>query len=188
MSKSTGKFLRIQTLIERGYDPLAYRFFCLSAHYRTKLSFSWEGLDGASKSLERLRNSVYEWGSAGSVDDGYVEKFTAQINDDLNMPRALAVTWDLARSELDAATKKATILWFDRILGLGLDKWQPPQDAIPSDILVLVQLRQAARQEKRWSDADALRIQISEAGYEIEDTPQGARVKSKRAQPIETRD
>ncbi len=186
MSKSSGKFLRIQTLIDRGIDPLAYRYFCLTAHYRAKLSFSWEGLDGASKSLERLRNAVYEWGAAGKADDGYIEKFMEQINDDLNMPRALAVTWDLARSELDAATKKATILFFDRILGLRLEQWQPVQESIPADILALVQLRQDARREKRWADADALRQQVGEAGYEIEDTPQGARVRAKKVQALES--
>ena len=186
MSKSSGKFLRVQTLIDRGIDPLAYRYFCLTAHYRAKLSFSWEGLDGASKSLERLRNAVYEWGAAGKADDGYIEKFMEQINDDLNMPRALAVTWDLARSELDAATKKATILFFDRILGLRLEQWQPVQESIPADILALVQLRQDARREKRWADADALRQQVGEAGYEIEDTPQGARVRAKKVQALES--
>jgi cysteinyl-tRNA synthetase len=186
MSKSSGKFLRVQTLIDRGIDPLAYRYFCLTAHYRAKLSFSWEGLDGASKSLERLRNAVYEWGAAGKADDGYIEKFMEQINDDLNMPRALAVTWDLARSELDVATKKATILFFDRILGLRLEQWQPVQESIPADILALVQLRQDARREKRWADADALRQQVGEAGYEIEDTPQGARVRAKKIQALES--
>jgi cysteinyl-tRNA synthetase len=186
MSKSTGKFLRIQTLIDRGYDPLAYRYFCLSAHYRAKLSFSWEGLDGANNSLERLRNTVYEWGPAGVADTGYIEKFSEQINDDLNMPRALAVVWDLARSDLETATKKATMLYFDRILGLRLGQWQPVQDAIPAEILALVASRQAARSDKRWADADSLRRQVSEAGYEIEDTPQGARVKAKKVQALES--
>jgi len=186
MSKSTGKFLRIQTLIDRGYDPLAYRYFCLSAHYRAKLSFSWEGLDGANNALERLRNTVYEWAPAGRADEGYIEKFIEQINDDLNMPRALAVTWDVVRSDLDAATKKATILFFDRILGFRLDQWQPAQEIIPAEILALVELRQAARSEKRWADADSLRRQVSEAGYEIEDTPQGARVKARKVQALES--
>jgi len=186
MSKSTGKFLRIQTLIENGYDPLAYRYFCLSAHYRAKLSFSWEGLDGANNALERLRNTTYEWGPAGEPDQGYIDQFIEQVNDDLNMPRALAVTWDLARSNLDAATKKGTILFFDRILGLRLTQWQPTQEAIPAEILALVQSRQLARSEKRWADADAFRQQVSEAGYEIEDTPQGARVKSKKIQALQS--
>lgn len=180
MSKSSGEFLRLQVLIDRGYDPLAYRFFNMSAHYRAKLNFTWEGLDSAAVSLDRLRNQVYEWGAPGVVDESYADQFTAQINDDLNMPRALAVTWDLARSNLPAAAKKATILLFDRVLGLSLDEWQPPKEDIPVEILALVEQRQAARSEKRWSDADAFRLQITQAGYEIEDTPQGARLKMRK--------
>jgi cysteinyl-tRNA synthetase len=180
MSKSSGEFLRLQVLIDRGYDPLAYRFFSLSAHYRAKLSFSWDGLDSAAISLDRLRHQVYEWGAPGAVDEDYVEKFTAQVNDDLNMPRALAVAWDLARSSLPPAKKKATIIQFDRILGLCLADWQPAQEDIPGEILALAEERQKARQEKRWTDADALRLQITQAGYEIEDTPQGARIKTRK--------
>jgi len=183
MSKSSGEFLRLQVLIDRGYDPLVYRFFSLSAHYRAKLNFTWDGLDGAAISLARLRNQVYEWGAPSVVDEDFVEKFTAQVNDDLNMPRALAVAWDLARSTLPAATKKATILIFDRVFGLDLAKWQPSQEEIPDEILALAQQRQAARTEKRWADADALRLKITQAGYEIEDTPQGARIKSRKQVP-----
>lgn len=177
MSKSKGEFLRVQTLIDNGYDPLAYRFFCLSALYRAKLSFNWESMDGAAKALDRLRNAVIEWGEAGTIDQEYVAKFTEQVNDDLNMPRAVAVVWDLVRSGLPAATKKATILVFDRVLGLRLGEWQPPKEEAPVHILELVQQRQQARAEKRWIDADSLRQQVLEAGYEIEDTPQGPRVK-----------
>jgi cysteinyl-tRNA synthetase len=180
MSKSSGEFLRLQVLIDRGYDPLAYRFFTLSAHYRAKLNFTWEGLDSAATSLDRLRNQVYEWGEPGMVDKDYVERFTNQVNDDLNLPRALAVTWELARSSLPVATKKATILVFDRILGLNLAGWQPVQDEIPTEILALAEQRKTARAEKRWADADALRQQITQAGYEIEDTPQGMRIKLRK--------
>ncbi len=182
MSKSSGRFLRLQDLIDRGFDPLAYRYFALNAHYRAKLTFSWEGLDSARVALDRLRNAVYEWGEPGEPDQGYVEQFTEQINDDLNMPRAMAVTWDLARSNLPAATKKATILIFDRVLGLRLSEWHPTEEEIPPEILEIVERRQAARAEKRWSEADALRQLVIDAGYEIEDTPQGPRVKRKKTQ------
>jgi cysteinyl-tRNA synthetase len=178
MAKSAGEFLRVQTLQEHGYDPLAYRFFCLSALYRAKLNFTWEGLDGAAKSFDRLRSAVYEWGEPGTVNEDYVAKFAEQINDDLNMPRALAVTWDLARSGLSAATKKATILVFDQVLGLKLGEWQPSKEEAPAPILEMVQQRQQARSEKRWADADSLRQQVLQAGFEIEDTPQGPRVKA----------
>jgi cysteinyl-tRNA synthetase len=180
MGKSVGNFLRLQTLIDRGLDPLAYRFFCLSAHYRAKLNFTWESLDGAATALERLRIAVFEWGEPGKPDPEYVASFTEQVNDDLNMPRALAVAWDVVKSELPPAVKKATLLVFDQVLGLNLADWRPPEEAIPDAIMSLVEQRRLARQEKRWQDADALRQQVAEAGYEIEDTPHGARVKRRK--------
>ena len=118
MSKSTGEFLRVKTLADQGYDPLAYRVFLLSAHYRTKLNFNWEALEGAARSLDRLRNLCYELGEPGIIDEPLADKFLCQINDDLNMPRGMAVVWDLARSDLPPSTKKATLLLFDRVLGL----------------------------------------------------------------------
>jgi cysteinyl-tRNA synthetase len=179
MAKSAGGFLRVQTLLDRGYDPLAYRFFCLSAHYRSKLNFTWESLDGAATALNRLRSAAYEWGAPGSVDEDYMERFAQQINDDLNMPRAVAGVWDLVKSDLPPATKKATLLAFDQVLGLRLAEWKPEETTpvVPDEILSLVQQRQQARAEKRWKDADALRTQVTSAGYEIEDTPQGSRVR-----------
>jgi cysteinyl-tRNA synthetase len=180
MGKSMGNFLRVQTLIDRGYDPMAYRFFCLSANYRAKLNFTWEGMDGAATSLDRLRSSVYEWGEPGLVDEAYVEKFADQVNDDLNMPRALAVVWELVKSELPPSAKKATILVFDRVLGLRLGEWQPAEEIIPGEILAMVEQRQFARKEKRWKDADTLRERVTGAGFEIEDTPEGPRVKRKK--------
>ena len=180
MGKSVGNFLRVKTLMDEGYDPLVWRMFCLSAHYRAKLNFTWESVEGAAISLERLRNAVFEWGPAGDVDEGYIDKFIETVNDDLNMPRAMALTWELVKSDLPASTKKATILFFDQVLGLRLGEWQPKEEVLPEEILALVQQRQLARQEKRWKDSDALRDQVIAAGYEIEDTPQGPRVKPKR--------
>lgn len=130
--------------------------------------------------LNRLRMTAYEWGNpATTLDENYMARFTVCINDDLNMPRALALVWDLVKSELPAPVKKATILHFDRVLGLRLAEWQPVNSVVPDDILALVERRQQARTEKRWKEADALRAQVTAAGYEIEDTPQGARVRFK---------
>lgn len=180
MSKSSGKFLRVETLIEEGYDPLAYRMFCLNAIYRQKLNFTWEGLDGAAKALDRLRNAFYEMGEPTQPDSTFLQKFLTEINDDLNMPRAMALTWELVRSDLPNGVKKATLLEFDRVLGLNLANWQPAEEVIPDEILRLVELRQQARAEKRWQDADTLRGQIIAAGYEVMDTPQGPKVRSRR--------
>jgi cysteinyl-tRNA synthetase len=181
MAKSAGAFLRLQTVVERGYDPLAYRFFCLSAHYHATLNFTWEGLDGAATALHRLRTAVYAWGSTGTVEVGYIDRFKAQINDDLNMPRAVALTWELVKSALPAATKKATLLQFDRVFGLRLAEWQPVEAVVPDAIVVLVQQRQQARAEKRWQDADTLRGQVKAAGYDIDDTSQGPHIRPRRS-------
>ncbi|MCI0696450.1 cysteine--tRNA ligase [candidate division KSB1 bacterium] len=180
MAKSAGAFLRVQTLIERGIDPLAYRFFCLGAHYRSKLNFTWESLQGATTALDRLRMAAHEWGEPGAPDEKYVGKFIEQVNDDLNMPRALAVTWELVKSDLPNAKKKATLLHFDNVFGLKLAEWKPVETVVPEAILALVEQRQQARKEKRWKDADALRVQVHAAGYEIEDTPQGPRVRPRK--------
>jgi len=180
MSKSSGDFLRVETLIEKGYDPLAYRMFCLNASYRQKLNFSWDGLDAAVKSLDRLRTISYEMGVPGVVDAGYLARFTEMVNDDLNMPRAIALTWELIRADLPSDIKKATLLQFDTILGLGLADWHPPLEDAPAEILELVAQRQAARAEKRWKDADALRDQITAAGWELMDTPEGPKVKPRK--------
>jgi cysteinyl-tRNA synthetase len=186
MAKSSGEFLRLQSIIDRGFDPLDYRFFCLSAHYRSKLNFSWESLSGARTAYERLRTLAYECGSPGTVDEDYVDQFQTQINDDLNLPRALAVTWDLARSDLPASTKKATLVFFDQVLGLGLADWKPAEMVVPAEIAVLVNQRQSARREKRWQDADRLRDQIQAAGFELEDTPSGPRLRPKKEMSMDT--
>ncbi|MCC6188748.1 MAG: cysteine--tRNA ligase [Anaerolineales bacterium] len=175
MSKSAGEFLRLQTLIDRGYDPLAWRFFCLGAHYRAKLNFTWEALEGAATAFNRLRIAAHEWSAAGpgTPDAEFLQRFQADINDDLNMPRVLALAWELARGPLPPADKRATLLEFDRVMGLGLAEWQPSADEVPAEIAALLERRQQARREKRWQDADALRAEVRSAGFEVEDTPQG---------------
>ncbi len=176
MGKSMGNFLTVQSLIDEGYDPLAYRLMCLGAHYRSRLSFNEEGMEGAQTALNRLRSSVYELGKGSTVDEDYLDTFAAHINDDLNMPRALAVTWELLKSDLPDAVKKATVLHFDTVLGLRLGEWEPQEEVIPEKIIDLVAQRQAARAAKDWTAADALRDQISAAGYDVKDTPDGPQV------------
>ncbi|MDH3712611.1 MAG: cysteine--tRNA ligase [Gammaproteobacteria bacterium] len=185
MAKSAGEFLRMQTLNDRGYDPLAYRYLCISAHYRSDLNFSWDSLDGASTALERLRTLVYDGPAGGSVEPEFAGRFTAQINDDLNTPRALAVVWDLARSKLDAADRKATLLHIDEVLGLQLAAWKPAEEVIPEEISALVAARQAARAAKDWAQADAARERLQTLGYEVEDTPDGPQVRRRKQVPAD---
>jgi len=177
MGKSVGNFLIVQTLIDEGYDPLAYRFMCLGAHYRARLNFTWEALDAASTALNRLRAACHGWGAPSEVDPDFLADFTREINDDLNMPRALALVWELVKSPLPDAVKKATLLKYDEVLGLRLAEWEPAEISIPPEILSLAQQREAARAARRWQEADALREQIKAAGYAVEDTPQGPRLR-----------
>jgi len=172
MAKSSGEFLRLQTLLDREYDPLSYRYLCLTAHYRTDLKFTWESLDSAAVALQRLRNSVYDWGPGGAVDEKSLARFEGFINDDLNMPRALALAWETARGSLPDAVKKSTLLEFDRVFGLDLAEWAP--DTVPADVMALVKEREAARAGKDWQLADELRARIDAMGYDVEDSAEGS--------------
>ena len=174
MSKSSGDFLRLQSLVGQGIDPLAYRYLCLGAHYRSSLNFSDAALLAAASGLARLRNCVHGLGEAqGETDTAWLAKFAAPINDDLNYPRALAVLWELLRSDLPDGVKKATVLRFDMALGLDLANWQPAVVAVPQQVQEWMAQREEARKQRRWLDADGLRALVREAGYEIEDTQEG---------------
>jgi cysteinyl-tRNA synthetase len=184
MSKSTGEFLKLAVLLEKGFDPLVYRFFCLSAHYRTQMSFSWESLEASRVALDRLYRAAHSWGEPGEVIADYMDRFMACVNEDLNLPRALAVTWDLVRSNEAPADRKATLLAFDDVLGLDIANWAPEEVEVPMSVLQLAKAREAARQKKEWQKADELRDEILAAGYMIEDTKDGEpRVKKIEPEP-----
>jgi cysteinyl-tRNA synthetase len=180
MAKSAGQFLRLKSLMDANYDPMVYRYLCLTAHYRTQLSFGWDNLEACRSALERLQKMCHQWGEPGEPDADLVMQFDAHINNDLNLPRALALTWDLLRkADIPDASKKATLLHFDRIFGLRLGEWQPDELDIPAEVEELLRKRESARLEKSWQEADLLRDKILAAGYQIEDTPAGPRLISK---------
>jgi cysteinyl-tRNA synthetase len=190
MSKSSGEFMVVGDLVARGFDPLAYRYLCLTASYRVPLTFSWEGMESAADSLRRLRENVRRLkrevenhgAPSASPPATLAERFRAAIADDLNVPGALAVTWEALRGAnraTEAAAKRGLmglILDFDRVLGLGLaDATRPEAGTLPADVAALVQQRQAARAARDWSTADALRESIRQRGYALQDTPSGTR-------------
>ena len=179
MAKSAGEFLRLQSLLERGYDPLVYRYLCLTAHYRTQMSFSWDAMDAAATALARLRGGFHALPDEPGVapDADAMARFTAEINDDLNVPRGLAVVWDVLRGGLPPAVKRATLARFDAVLGLGFATWMPQVDTAPEDVLALAAARVEARQARQWADADRLRGELATAGWEMEDQPGGYRLK-----------
>lgn len=182
MSKSDGDFLRLATLVERGFDPLAYRYLVLSAHYRSPLTFSWAALDAAQTALNRLRLTYHRLPDGGQPDARYQQALQAELNQDLNTPRALALMWELLKSEaVPTAAQKATLGWLDQVLGLGLADWQPAMVEVPDAVQALIVAREQARQQKRWADADMLRSAIEAAGYVVRDTADGPSVTSNKA-------
>ena len=188
MSKSGGTFVTVDVLKEKGYEPLAYRYLCLGAHYRTQLEFSYESMDSAAKSLKNLRALCQQIKQqAGTAQETFKsqqwkKKFVAAMEDDLNAPKALALTWEAARTdELTAAEKLFFLQFADTIL--ALDLWKEPKadsvTAIPPEVQALVDARAAARTAKDWKKSDELREAISQAGYQVKDTPKGQEVTKK---------
>ena len=173
MSKSSGEFLRLQLLIDKGFDPIAYRYLCLTAHYRTQLTFSWEALDAAQTGLNRLRNTVFSLGAGATADGGFVERFMDKLNDDLNFPQALALAFEVLKSELAAGVKKATLLKFDEAFGFGLASWVPKVEDVPADVRAVAESRWAARNAKDWAGADRLRGELTAMGWSMKDGKEG---------------
>lgn len=171
MAKSKGNFLRMESILEKEINPLTYRFWLLMASYRTKVNFSWEALIGAETALKRLYGLYIKLGevSEGNISPEYQQKFKAFIEDDLDTPRALVVLWDVLKDDnLSDADKKATVLDFDKVLGLGFADLK--EEEIPEEIVKLVEERQQARLVKDFERADEIRGITGSKGYGIDDT------------------
>ena len=172
MAKSTGNFITLKTLRDKEFDPLAYRYLTLGAHYRTKMDFTFEALQSAQNALGKLYTFVSDTDIAsGIINNDYKLKFTSLINDDLDTPKALALIWEMIKNpEISKEDKYTTLIDFDRVLGLKLGKQKRVSEKIPEKILKLAEERQKAREEKNFQKSDDLRNKIMEMGYEIKDT------------------
>jgi cysteinyl-tRNA synthetase len=181
MAKSDENFLTLENAFKkRDVDPLVYRFAAFQTHYRKPMEYSDESVRAARNGLQHLRNQVRQAadnaaGQSGSVNESFKIKFLEMVNDDLNVPRALAVVQEMLKSDIADADKHATILDYDRVLGLNLDKLDQPE-TLPQNIQQLVEARQAARAAKEWAKSDQLRDQIQELGYTVQDTKDGMKV------------
>jgi cysteinyl-tRNA synthetase len=178
MSKSAGNFITLQTLKDKKYNPLAFRFLALQTHYRKRLNFSQEALDTAQTNLRILQNKAAELGEPKIGCAEYEQKFMAAINDDLNTPQALAVVWDMFRSNNPLSAKKASLLKFDEVLGLNLKLAKPIQ--VPEEIKILAQKRESLRQQKKWTESDSIRIEMAKLGFQVDDTPAGSVIKKSK--------
>ncbi len=174
MAKSEGTAYSLAEVKEKGFSPLALRYFFLQAHYRSKQNFTWEALQASATGYERLLKSVSALGTkVGKIDKTFRQNFLSKIGDDFNSPQALAVISDLLKSSLSNADKKATILDFDKVLGLdlqkGSDTFKDIDKPVSPEIQKLIDEREIARKNKDWAKADELRAKIISAGFEVKD-------------------
>ncbi|MDP3733518.1 MAG: class I tRNA ligase family protein, partial [Candidatus Daviesbacteria bacterium] len=177
MSKSKKNIYRIEEIQEKSFDPLALRYLFLTAHYRDKLNFTWESLQASQNALNNLREIVRDWDEPKIGCAQYEQDFMEAINNDLNIPQALAVLWDLVKSDYPTSAKSKTILEMDKILGLKLDEYLGKPIEVPEEIMHLVRKREQARNTRDFKEADKLRKEIKKLGYTIEDTPKGSKLK-----------
>jgi cysteinyl-tRNA synthetase len=184
MSKSSGEFLRLQVIENKGYSPIDYRYYLLNTHYRKRVSFSYESLDAAKSALAKAKNKVHELLISESADgefegkkfEKYIERFNKEINDDLNTPKCLATMWSVLNNEkLTAKTKLELIRKFDDVLGLRLSEITVKE--IPQEILELKKQRDSARINKEWKKSDELRDLLARKGYKVFDNKEGSEIR-----------
>lgn len=191
MSKSSGEFLTVSLLEEKGYDPIVYRFFCLQSHYRKSLVFSYENLDNAAvaynKMTARIAAAIKD--TSGEIDKAAYDKlmgsFKDALDNDLNTALAITAVYDVLSADTNGKTKAALISEFDKVLSLNLIKnaeklnAEPETEELPQEILDLAEQRKAARKEKNFALADELRDKITALGYAVEETRQGTKIYKK---------
>ena len=188
MSKSKGEFLTVSLLEQKGYDPMAYRLFCLQSHYRRNLVFSWENLDNAAAAYQKLVAKIATLKEDGEIDasafSALKERFTGALNGDLNTSLAVTAVYDVLKAKTNDATKLAAIADFDKVLSLNLlqaaellRKKETEEAAASADpeIDALVQARTDAKKAKNYAEADRIRDELKARGIEIIDTPQGSK-------------
>lgn len=183
MSKSKGEFLTVSLLEEKGYNPLVYRLFCLQSHYRKPLEFSYEVLDNMTTAYNKLIKKIGELKADGSVDEeafaGFRNKFEDAICSDLNTSSAITVIYDVLRSDINDVTKLELIKSFDEVLSLDLlkDHGNDKEGSVDSElkeyILAKIEERKAAKKEKDFAKADAIRDELAAKGIQIKDTREG---------------
>ena len=187
MSKSLGNAYTLDQLQERGIEPLAFKLFCYTAHYRTKLNFTFDSALSSQRALNRLREAYVKHEEAPKMQieeskiASYKQRFLEAINDDLNMPLAMGVVWEIARNDVKAKEWADLLLELDTVLALDLKNSknylkEEKEICLPEEIQKMVEERKLARQNKDWAKSDELRDKIQQAGYSIKDTKEGMTV------------
>ena len=185
MSKSEGGFVTVNSLVEKGYNPLAYRFFCLMSHYAKPLVFSFDRLDGAVSAYNKLKDKISSITSDNCKEvenekeliESFMGSFKDSIENDLNTSMAITVLYDVLKSDLTGKSKIYLVKEFDKVLSLDLLKQEKNETNIPEEVTMLAKERWDAKLNKDWSKADELRNKISELGYVILDSKEGYEIK-----------
>lgn len=185
MSKSIGNVLKVEDVVQKGFSPMALRYLYLTAHYRTPLNFTWSSLAAAQSAYDRLKEFVKQAKAdsrkALSVEKEkklvtYQDKFAEAISNDLGMPAAIAVVWELIKSNLCNADKVEQLLAWDEVLGLKLNE-SSVEEVVPEQVIKMANIRQQLRNEGKFVDADSVRMEIEKLGYEVLDSKTGPVVK-----------
>ena len=178
MAKSLNNLYTLEDLQQKGYEPQVYRMFNFTSNYRTPINFTFEAMDSAKIALNRLREGylTHLEGSANIDEEQikqYEQSFLEAINDNLNMPVAMSVVWDIVKNPNKSKTLANLLLKFDEVLGFNLKDYKKQEDIIPQEIINLAEERKKARENKNWEESDKIRDIIISKGYKIKDTAQG---------------
>lgn len=178
MSKSLGNYYTIDDVEKRGIDPLALRLLFLQTHYRQQMNFTWESARAAEEAYKKLQDYMIELRKSNGEkknDNNYREKFRDAVSNDLQMPQAVAVVWEMLKSNIPSSDKLGLLLEFDQVLGLKLSDVQ--EIVVPKDVQKLLDEREEARAQKDFDKSDELRKKLKELGFTVEDLPSGYKIK-----------
>lgn len=180
MAKSLGNIFTLADVSKKSFDPIALRYLFLTAHYRSKLNFTWKSLQSAQNALDNLREEVVQWDDPKIGCAGYENDFRDAIKSDLDMPKAISVMWEMVKSDYPTSARHQSLLVMDKVLGLGLDKIEKQE--LPAGAKKLIEKREELRKTGKFEESDKLRKELLAMGVEIEDTAHGPKWKVVRRQ------
>ena len=187
MAKSQGTGFTLKEILDKGIDPIALRYFFFGAHYRSKQNYTWEALQGAAETYKKLKwlvvtfrhqteRSLLSPEKLKKIDD-YRTQFISFLSNDFQIPQTVALMWEMLKSNIPSSDKLDLLFEFDQVFGLKLN--EVTEEVVPEEINRLAEEREQARKQKDFKRSDELRKKIKELGYEIEDLPEGYKLKRK---------
>lgn len=188
MSKSESNFITLTSLIENGLSPMAYKYFCLNAHYRNPVTFSWEALESSQVAIDRIYQKIKGYKASYYNDEDanisveYINKFIDDVSHDLNFPKAISIIWEIIKdTTITDSSKYVTLLELEKLLGLGFESIEVEEDnenITEESVLKLVEMRNMARKNKDYKEADRIRKELLDLGYMLIDSKEGTVVKN----------